>query len=65
MICLIGPMGIVLFLVIKQSILEKKEVKDRAGSLYEGINSMSKVALMYNAIFVFRRLLFTLTCVYF
>ena len=44
--------------------LKSSNYKERIGSLYEGLNVDNRSALLFNAIFVLRRLLFALTAVF-
>ncbi len=52
--------GLLLFLFNR---LDKESISERIGSLYEGLRFNNKLAILYNSVFVGRRLIFAIIIV--
>ena len=60
----IYPFFIYMFFLRKQSVLKEEKVEESFGSLYENIKTESKMALMFNLIYLGRRMLFAILSVF-
>jgi hypothetical protein len=63
-IVVLSVFAIIIFLMVFYKRLDDNSIKSKAGTLYDRFKLNSKPALLYNAVFLFRRLLFALTCLY-
>lgn len=61
---LIFPFFIMTILYVLQSRLKRPEYVQRLGSVYDGLKTESKMALLYNVLFLSRRLMFSYIVVF-
>jgi hypothetical protein len=57
------PFGILFFFYIYKRMLKKPGVKKRCNVLYHNLDYKRSSSLLYNSLFLFRRLIFTLMAV--
>ena len=58
------PFYVYMFFMRKKDVLKNEKVEESYGSLYENINTNSKMALMFNLIYLCRRMVFAVLSVY-
>ena len=59
------PLYIWIFLFVKFPNLKQNELQLKFGSIYQGIDLTRRSPLLYNVLFVLRRLIFAIACVIF
>ncbi len=62
--CIISPILILLLVQLKFELLDTPIIKQRMGSLYEQIRYDNRPSLWHNVLFLFRRFLFAVVCVF-
>jgi len=60
----VAPVLLPIFLLKNKTKLEKEEFKEKYESSYDCLKTDLKIAIVYNALFMLRRLLFCLTALF-